>query len=135
MKLRRLLPLVLRLPAAQPSVRSTQLDPRATALKLKGWTDADTAAFVAARQAFGPVQSTRAAAKSDAEDSTSRKNSAVADLYEWLLTIQNAADLHWLSAALANAGVRDEFRLNTFPPASGGATPTPSPTPPAPPKP
>jgi hypothetical protein len=31
----------------------------------------------------------------------------------------------------ANAGLRDQFRLNTFPPASGsGTTPTP-PTPPA----
>jgi hypothetical protein len=42
---------------------------------------------------------------------------------------QNAADLEWPASDPANAGVRDEFRLNTFQPSGGGSTP-PAPTPP-----
>jgi hypothetical protein len=47
------------------------------------------------------------------------------------MTIQNAADLQWPVSNPANAGIRDQFRLNTFPPASttAPATPTPMPTP------
>ena len=42
-----------------------------------------------------------------------------------------AADLQWPETDPANAGIRDQFRLNQFPPAGGnGSTPTP-PTPPA----
>jgi hypothetical protein len=44
--------------------------------------------------------------------------------------IQNAADLQWPATDPANAGVRDEFRLNTFPPASTSGNGTPPPTPP-----
>src|ERR1035437_3256352 len=44
---------------------------------------------------------------------TTRKNADAADLYEWLLTIQNAADLQWPVSNPANAGIRDQFRLNT----------------------
>jgi len=50
------------------------------------------------------------------------------------LTIQNAADLQWPVSNPANAGIRDQFRLNTFPPASTTALATP-PTPPATPHP
>jgi hypothetical protein len=114
---------------------SVQTSANLAALKLKGWTDADTAALVAARQPFGPAQATREAAKGGAKDSTGRKNAEAADLYERLLTIQNAADLAWPATDAAHAGVRDEFRLHTFPPASGGASPTPPPPAPSPAKP
>jgi hypothetical protein len=97
------------------------------ALKLRGWTDAETTAFVTARGLFGPAQITRVAAQGGAKDATTLKNTDAADLYERLLTIQNAADLQWPAINPANAGVRDEFRLNTFPP-SNGANPTPPPT-------
>jgi hypothetical protein len=101
------------------------------ALKLKGWTDADTTAFLAARGSFGTVEQAQAAAKGGAKGTTTVKNADAADLYERLLTIQNAADLQWPVSNPANAGIRDQFRLNQFPPAGGnGTTPTP-PTPPA----
>jgi len=102
-------------------------------LKLKGWTDAETQAFLTARKSFGAGDATQQNAKGGAKTSTTTKNTDAADLYERLLTIQNAADLQWPANDPANAGVRDEFRLNTFPPAGGGGNgqqPTlPAPTP------
>jgi hypothetical protein len=53
-----------------------------------------------------------------------------------LLTIQNTADLQWPAESPANGGVRDEFRLTTFPPRGGPAAqepPAPPPQPPTPP--
>jgi hypothetical protein len=104
------------------------------ALQLKGWTDAETAAFTAARQAFGAAMPAQQTAKGGAKDSTTTKNADATALYEKLLAIQNAADLQWPAADPANAGVRDEFRLNTFPPASssGNATTPPPANPPKP---
>jgi hypothetical protein len=98
------------------------------ALKLKGWTDAETTAFAAARKSFGTGDETKQAAKGGGKDSTTLKDADAADLYEALLTLQNAADLQFPAENSANAGVRDEFQLNTFPPASGTSTP-PTPTP------
>ncbi|MGA2853754.1 MAG: hypothetical protein ABSE90_06470 [Verrucomicrobiota bacterium] len=46
------------------------------------------------------------------------------------MTIRNAADLRWPVSNPANAGIRDQFRLNTFPPAGGNGNSTPPPTPP-----
>jgi hypothetical protein len=89
------------------------------ALQLKGWTDAETAAFTAARQAFGTAMPAHQTAKGGAKDSTTTKNTDATTLYENLLAIQNAADLQWPATDPANAGVRDEFRLDTFPPARG----------------
>jgi hypothetical protein len=60
----------------------------------------------------------------------SRPASAAADLYEHILTIQNAADLEFPAINPANAAERDEFRLNTFPPDNHAP-----PAPPAPPQP
>ena len=102
--------------------------------KLKAWTDAETAAFVAARGNFGTVEQAQAQDKGGAKVSTTTKNLDAADLYERLLTIQHGANLQWPETNPANAGIRDQFRLNTFPPASG--TPPTPPTPPVtPPKP
>ncbi len=99
------------------------------ALKLKGWTDAETSAFTVSRQTFGTATPAQQTAKGGAKDATATKNTDAADLYDQLLTIQNAADLQWPAIDPANAGVRDEFRLNTFPPASTGGNGTPPPTP------
>jgi hypothetical protein len=101
--------------------------PNLAALKLKGWTDADTTAFVAARGNFGTVEQAQASAKGGAKTTTITKNADAADLYERLLTIQNAADLQWPATDPANAGIRDQFRLNQFPPAGGNGSPTPPP--------
>ena len=107
------------------------------ALKLKGWTDADTQAFVAARKSLGTACTTQQDAKGRAKDATGQKHADASDLYERLLTIQNAANLQWPATDPANAGVRDEFRLNTFPPTGGtgnsqqppAPAPAPAPTP------
>jgi hypothetical protein len=113
-------------------IASVQNAANLAALKLKGWTDADTTAFVAARQSPGTVNVTQQTAKGGAKVSTGQKDADAADLYERLLTIQNAADLQWPATDPANAGIRDQFRLNTFPPAGGNGTPPTPPTPPAP---
>ncbi len=63
-------------------------------LKLKAWTDAETASFVAARGNFGTVEQAQAQDKSGAKVSTTVKNQDAADLYERLLTIQHAANLN-----------------------------------------
>jgi hypothetical protein len=104
------------------------------ALKLKGWTDAETTAFQSARDAFGPAEQYRVKSISGAIDTTTQKNADAATLYENILTIQNAADLQWPASDTANAGVRGEFLLGIFPPDHGGnhapaSTPTPSATP------
>ena len=109
---------------------SVQTATNLPALKLKGWTDAETAAFQNARDAFGPAEQFRTQSTGGAKDTTTTKNTDAATLYENLLTIQNAADLQWPATDSANAGVRDEFLLNTFPPDHGGNH-APPPAPPA----
>ena len=102
------------------------------AMKLKGWTDAETTVFQTARKGFGPAEQYRVKSISGAKDTTTQKNADAATLYENILTIQNAADLQWPAAAPANAGVRGEFLLGIFPPDHGGnhtPPPTPPPTP------
>jgi hypothetical protein len=102
------------------------------AFKTKGWTDTETAIIQTARDAFGPAEQYRVKSISGAKDTTAQKNADATALYENILTIQNAADLHYPATNPANIGVRDEFLLNTFPPDHGGnSTPTPPP-PPAP---
>ncbi len=104
------------------------------ALKLKGWTDAETTAFQTARNGFGPAEQYRVKSISGAKDTTTQKNADAATLYENILTIQNAADLQWPASDPANAGVRGKFLLGIFPPDHGGNhTPTPNPPQPTPP--
>jgi hypothetical protein len=57
------------------------------ALKLKGWTDAETAAFQTARDGFGPAEQYRVKSISGAKDTTTQKNTDAATLYENILTI------------------------------------------------
>jgi hypothetical protein len=101
------------------------------ALKLRGWTDAETTAFQTARTAFGPAEQFRTQSIGGAKDTTTTKNTDAATLYEKVLTIQNAADLEWPATDPANSGVRGEFLLGIFPPDHGGnhAPPTPPATP------
>ena len=61
------------------------------------------------------------------------KDTDAADLYEHILTIQNAADLEFPAINPANAAERDEFRLNTFPPDNHAPPAPPSPPQPTPP--
>ena len=85
------------------------------ALKLKGWTDAETTAFQTARNTFGPAEQFRAQSISGAKDTTTTKDTDAATLYENVLTIQNAADLQWPASNPANAGVRGRISPRHLP--------------------
>lgn len=99
------------------------------ALKLRGWTDAETTAFQTARDGFGPADAYREQSKGGAKDQTIQKNADADTLYDHLLTIQNAADLEHPASDPANAPARDLFRLDIFPPNPGGhQAPEPEPT-------
>ena len=102
------------------------------ALKLKGWLDADTGAFENARGKLGDTDQTQEDAKGGAKGATGSRNHVANELYDHLLTIQNAADLQWPAEDQANGPVRDEFRLDTFPPRGGGNAGAASSTTPAP---
>ena len=65
-------------------IASVQNAANLAALKLKGWTDADTTAFVAARQSLGTVNVTQQTAKGGAKVTTGQKDAHAADLYERL---------------------------------------------------
>jgi len=101
------------------------------ALKLKGWTDADTTAFTTVRGTFPASTQVRQSGASDAMKATGTKAADAADAYEHLLTIQNAADLEFPATDPTNAATRAEFKLGIFPP--DHHTPPATPPPPAPP--
>jgi hypothetical protein len=105
------------------------------ALKAKGWIDADTAALEAVVTALASVDTTQETGKGGAKEATGVRNRNANELYVKLQTIQNAAGLQWPEDGAVNAGIRDEFRLNTFPPRGGSGKDKPVPTPPAPPAP
>lgn len=86
------------------------------AMKLKGWTDADTTTFTTLRGAFPASTQTKTSSQSDAMKATVAKATDAADAYERILTIQNAADLEYPALDPANAPIRAEFKLGIFPP-------------------
>ena len=97
------------------------------ALKLKGWTDAETTNFATLRNTFPASTTTQSSGQSDAQKATGTKAADAADAYEHLLTIQNAADLEYPATDPANAPIRTEFRLGLFPP-THHTPPPPAPT-------
>lgn len=103
----------------------------APAMKAKGWLDTDTTAFDGLVTSLAATDSTQETGKGGAKDATSTRNHNANLLYDNLRTIQNAADLQWPDDVPANAGLRDEFRLRTFPPRSGNSAKPPPPAPPA----
>jgi hypothetical protein len=116
---------------ADTMIASVQTAVNLPAMKLKGWTDAETAAFANVRGTFPASTQTRESGQSDAKKATTLKDTDAASLYEHILTIQNAADLEFPAINPANAATRDEFRLNTFPPDNHAPPAPPQPTPPA----
>jgi hypothetical protein len=107
----------------------TSVQTNLSALKLKGWTDAETTAFTKVRGTFPASTETQQSGQSDAKKATALKDTDATYLYEHILTIQNAADLEFPAINPANAAERDEFRLNTFPPDNHAAPTPPQPTP------
>jgi len=95
----------------------------AEALTAVGWLAADTTKLSEAVNALDAVDNTQEAAKSSKAGATAQRNEYANDLYERLLTIQNAADIQWPANLAANTTVRGEFRIGMFPPRPGaGAT-------------
>lgn len=87
-----------------------------SAMKLKGWTDAETTTFATVRGTFPTSTQTKSSGESDAKKVTVVKATDAAEAYEHILTIQNAADLEYPATDPANAPIRAEFRLGFFPP-------------------
>ncbi len=115
-------------------VASLKKADNAPVLKAKGWLDADTTAFEGVLSSLAVTDATQETGKSSAKDATGTRNRNANLLYDNLLAIQNAADLQWPDDHSANADLRDEFRLNTFPPRGrNGGKPDQPPAPPAPP--
>jgi len=112
---------------------SVQKPENLAALKLKGWTDADTTAFAAVRATFPVSTVTQKSAQSEAKKVTVTKSADAADAYEHVLTLQHAGDLEYPATDPANAPIRAEFRLGLFPPNphTTHTTPTPPSTTPA----
>ena len=109
---------------------SVQIPANLAALKLRGWTEADTQSFLAVRGTFPASTVTQKSGQSDAKKATVTKTSNASDAYEHVLTVQHAGDLEYPATDPANAPIRAEFRLGLFPPNHHvePATPTPTPT-------
>jgi hypothetical protein len=88
----------------------------AAPLAAKGWQAADTEALNAAIQDLDTTDDTQEQAKILRKGATGDRNRQANDLYERLLTIQNAANLQWPSSNRLNEPIRASFRLGTFPP-------------------
>ena len=114
---------------------SVQIPANLAALKLKGWTDADTTTFTTTRGKFPASATAQKSGQSDAKKATGAKDIDAATAYEHIITIQNAADLEYPATDTANAPVRAEFRLGLFPPDHHVPPAAPTPPPPATPKP
>ena len=97
-----------------PCLRANHGEP--AALKLKGWTDAETQTFTTVRGTFPASTTTQQSGQSDTKKATGVKAADAADAYEHILTIQNAADLEFPATNPANAPQRAEFRLGILPP-------------------
>ena len=99
------------------------------ALKLRGWTAKDTADFATAIAGLGTTDATQEEAKIDRKGDTGALHTAQNDLFDHLITIQNAGNLELSASDPANAQARAKLLLGTFPPkdTSSKAKPTPAP--------
>lgn len=107
----------------------------ATALQAKGWIASDTTDFQAAIKSVGDIDKQQLDSQNVAIAGTDDRNAAANDLYDALLTSQNAANIEWPEKDANNRATREAFRLASFPPSSGpskGGTPPPPAAPPKP---
>jgi hypothetical protein len=101
-------------------------------LASKGWTAADTTALDGAITAIENDKTLQENAKDAGLGSTGKKNTQADDLYDRLLTIQNAANRQWPDTDPANVQTRADFRFGKFPPKDHGGhhvEPVPTPAP------
>lgn len=114
---------------------SAQKADNAAALLGRGWISADTTALSDAITALDDTDNVQEDAKVDASGGTGARNRTANELYDRLLTIQNAANLQWPAGPNGNDILRAKFRLGLFPPprSNGSGTPPTPPTPTPPP--
>ena len=102
------------------------------AVKAKGWLPKDTDALETAANDLATTDTTQETGKGGAKGATTARNQQANQLYDNLLTLQNAADLEWPEdpedETADYTAIRAEFRLATFPPRGGSSGPE---TPPA----
>jgi hypothetical protein len=108
---------------------AVQIPANLAALKLRGWTDAETQTFITVRGPFPASSAVQQAGQSDAKKATGVKNTDAAVTYDHLLTIQDAADWELPATDPANVPARTEFKLGIFPPDRHAPAATPTPTP------
>lgn len=89
-------------------------------LASKGWLAADTTTLETAIKNIENDKTLLENAKDASLGSTGTKNTLADDLYDRLLTIQNAANRQWPDTDPANAQIRADFRLGKFPPKNHG---------------
>jgi hypothetical protein len=88
----------------------------APALAVKGWIAGDTTALASAITALDTADDTQEVSMIDRPGDTDAIYGAANTLYDGLLDIQVAASNQYPASDLANATIRGEFRLDTFPP-------------------
>ena len=98
----------------------------AAALATKGWIAEDTAALGAAIAAVEASEAGQERSETVRIAATDERNAAGNELFEGLLTIQNAANNQWPERVEANRAVRREFRLDVFPPSPAGTKAAPA---------
>lgn len=86
------------------------------ALAAKGWVAADTDELAAAISTLTGTDETQETSKTVSMDVTDDLDLKTADLLEHVTTIQSVVDIARPARDPANAAVRKEFRLDTFPP-------------------
>ena len=98
-------------------------------LKVKGWTAKDTTDFATAIAGLGTTDATQEGAKIDRKGDTGALHTALNDLFDHLVAIQNAGNLELPENNPANAQTRAKLLLGTFPPKETHtkAQPTPAP--------
>lgn len=113
-------------------IASCRVEANSAALAARGWLAKDTDALAEVIEKLSLSAESQETAKTAKAGAAGQRNRDANELYDRILTIQNAADIQWPERDGANEAVRGEFRLGTFPPKMGGSAKEKEPeTPPA----
>jgi hypothetical protein len=111
--------LAAKLQEARIILAACNKEDNASALAAKGWLKDDTAKMGQAIELLDAADNTQESAKTAKTGTTVQRNEDANELFEHLLTIQNAANIQWPESEVANLAIRAEFHLDTFPPRVG----------------
>lgn len=92
----------------------------AVAMQAKGWLASDTQDLEDTIGGTESADETQETGKSESKGDTEVVNVAANQLYDGLLDIQVMADRQFPITTPANIQIRDEFKLGSFPPRTGG---------------